>query len=69
MTKQVQDIQAKVRQKLEETNTKYKANADKHRRLQIFEKGDDVMVFLQTERFLLVLITRRNQRSMFLIAS
>ena len=40
-----------VRQKLEETNAKYKVAADKHRRRKVFKEGDSVMVFLRKERF------------------
>lgn len=46
MAKQVHDIQVEIEQKFEETNSKYKAVVDKHRRLLTFEKGDDIMVFL-----------------------
>lgn len=45
------DVQAEVRQKLLDTNQKFKDAADKHRRLNVFEVGDDVMVFLRRERF------------------
>ncbi|GJS10526.1 transposon ty3-I gag-pol polyprotein [Tanacetum coccineum] len=46
-----QAVQDEVRQKLEETNQKFKAAADKHRRVNVFEFGDIVMVFLRRERF------------------
>ena len=51
MAEQVQAIQAKVKQKLEQTTTKYKTAADKHRQLKLFKEGDQVMVFLRKERF------------------
>ncbi|CAL5339363.1 unnamed protein product [Camellia sinensis] len=51
MAKQAQTIQEEVRQKLEETNTKYKAAADSHRRSKLFKEGDSVMVFLRKDRF------------------
>lgn len=41
-----------VRDKLEKTNARYKAAADKHRRAKVFEEGDYVMVYLRKERFL-----------------
>ncbi|XP_020409695.1 uncharacterized protein LOC109946426 [Prunus persica] len=40
-----------VKQKLEQTNAKYKAAADKHRRVKVFQEGDSVMIFLRKERF------------------
>lgn len=45
------NIQAEVRHKLMETNQRFKAVADKHRRVNLFEVGDEVMVFLRRERF------------------
>ena len=51
MAKQVQAVQAEVKQKLEQTTAKYKTAADKHRRLKLFKEGDQVMVFLRKERF------------------
>ena len=40
-----------MRDKLEKTNARYKAVADKHRRAKVFNEGDYVMVFLRKERF------------------
>jgi hypothetical protein len=51
MATQGQTVQEEVRQRLEATNAKYKAAADRHRRRQVFEEGDSVMVFLRKERF------------------
>lgn len=51
LAKEGLDVQAEVRQKLMETTQKFKAAADKHRRLNVFEVGDEVMVFLRRERF------------------
>ncbi|XP_012842419.1 PREDICTED: uncharacterized protein LOC105962652 [Erythranthe guttata] len=51
MANEVQDVQAKVKDKLEQKNVKYKADADKYRSLKTFDEDDDVMVFLQNERF------------------
>ncbi|KAF7151726.1 hypothetical protein RHSIM_Rhsim02G0024000 [Rhododendron simsii] len=51
MAEKVANIHAEVKQKLEESTTKYKAAADKHRRVKVFEVGDLVMVHLRKERF------------------
>ena len=51
MAEQVQAVQAEIKQKLEQTTTKYKTAAHKHRQLKLFKKGDQVMVFLRKERF------------------
>ena len=37
-------MQAYVKNKLEETNAKYKMEANKHRRFKLFDVGDEVMV-------------------------
>ena len=44
-------IQQEVKEKIEQSNAKYKAEADQHRRRKVFEEGDMVMVFLRKERF------------------
>lgn len=51
MAKQAQTIQEEGRQKLVETNAKYKEAADKHKHTKVFNEGDFVMVFLRKERF------------------
>lgn len=51
LAKEGLDVQAEVRQKLLETTQKFKAAANKHRPLNVFEVGDEVMVFLRCERF------------------
>ena len=51
MAEKVQSVQAEVKKKIEETNAKYKAAANKHRRHKLFQEGDMVMVFLCKERF------------------
>ncbi|KAL6193891.1 hypothetical protein ACLB2K_034975 [Fragaria x ananassa] len=51
MAKEVQEVHESVRAKMEATNAKNKAAADKHRRVKLFKEGDDVMVFLRNERF------------------
>ena len=51
IAKQVQAVQAKVKQKLEQTTTNYKTATRKHRRLKLFKEGDHVMVFLCKEGF------------------
>ncbi|PRQ42826.1 putative nucleotidyltransferase, Ribonuclease H [Rosa chinensis] len=51
MARDVQAVRDEVKAKLEATNAKNKAAADKHRRVKLFQEGDDVMVFLRKERF------------------
>ena len=46
-----QDVTTEVRAKIEQSNAKYKAAADKHHREKIFSVGDQVMVFLCKECF------------------
>ncbi|XP_010278719.1 PREDICTED: uncharacterized protein LOC104612828 [Nelumbo nucifera] len=50
LAEQIQSVQDAVKQKLEQTNAKYKMAKDKHRRHQVFDVGDEVMVFLRNER-------------------
>ena len=40
----------KVQQTLEQSNLKYKAAVDKHRKHQVFKVGDHVMIYLRKER-------------------
>ncbi|GJS51310.1 reverse mRNAase [Tanacetum coccineum] len=47
----LQGIQEEVRQRLEETNQKFKEAADKHRRVNVLKVDEMVMVFLRRERF------------------
>ncbi|XP_040361711.1 uncharacterized protein LOC112168385 [Rosa chinensis] len=51
MARDVQAVRDEVKAKLEATNAKNKTAADKHRRVKVFQEGDDVMVFLRKERF------------------
>ncbi|CAL8992772.1 unnamed protein product [Prunus brigantina] len=51
MVEEVVVVRGEVKQKLEQANAKYKAAADKHRRVKVFQEGDSVMVFLRKERF------------------
>ncbi|GAV83697.1 hypothetical protein CFOL_v3_27143 [Cephalotus follicularis] len=51
MAEQAQIVQAEVKKKLVEINTKYKTAADSHTRVKVFKEGDMVMVFLKNERF------------------
>ena len=44
------DIQEEFKWKIEKTNKKYKATAEKKRREKLFEKEDTVMVYLRRER-------------------
>ncbi|KAM2080574.1 hypothetical protein ACFX1T_034334 [Malus domestica] len=52
MAEDVVAIRDEVKQRLEQTNVKYKEAVDKHRRMKVFKEGDSVMVFLRRERFL-----------------
>ena len=45
MAENWQTTTEKVREKIEQSNAKYKAAFDKHRRKQLFSVGDQVMVF------------------------
>lgn len=51
MAKQVLEVHEQVKQKLAETNAKYKGTIDKHIRGKLFKEGDYVMVFLHKEKF------------------
>ena len=46
LAKQVQEVQANVKNMLEKTNAKYKMETYKHRQLKSFDFGDEVMVFI-----------------------
>ena len=48
----INEVQAKVANQLAASNSKYKEDANKRQRSKIFEVGDEVMVFLRKERFL-----------------
>ena len=50
MAKQILDVQESVRLRLEKSNAKYKAAADKKRREKVFEERNMVMVYLRRER-------------------
>ncbi|GJU14060.1 transposon ty3-I gag-pol polyprotein [Tanacetum coccineum] len=52
MVEEVQATHEVVRANITEANAKYKFSADKHRRKKLFQLGDEVMVFLRKERFL-----------------
>ncbi|KAL5550802.1 hypothetical protein UlMin_000978 [Ulmus minor] len=51
LAEHIQQIHSEVHQQLEDSNSKYKAIADRHRRFKAFQEGDLVMVFLRKERF------------------
>ncbi|CAL8175721.1 unnamed protein product [Prunus armeniaca] len=51
LAEEVVAVRDEVKQKLEQANAKYKAAADKHRRVKVFQEGDPVMVFLRKKRF------------------
>ena len=48
----MESLHKEVKLKLEQSNQKYKENANKSRRHHIFEVGDEVMVHLKKGRFL-----------------
>ncbi|GKE67131.1 hypothetical protein Tco_1521292, partial [Tanacetum coccineum] len=52
MVEEVQATHEVVRANITEANAKYKIAADKHRRKKLFQAGDEVMVFLRKESFL-----------------
>ena len=45
-----QNTKDEVKAKIEKANAKYKATANKQRNQQLFEVGDQVMIFLRKER-------------------
>ncbi|XP_034203610.1 uncharacterized protein LOC117618095 [Prunus dulcis] len=51
MAENVQAMKNEVKERLEKTTAKYKAAADKHVRVKVFNEGDSVMVCLKKERF------------------
>ncbi|GJW76183.1 putative nucleotidyltransferase, ribonuclease H [Tanacetum coccineum] len=51
MVEEVQATHEVVRANITKANAKYKIAADKHRRVKLFQVGDEVMVFLRKERF------------------
>ena len=53
MDEQIIYVQKELRTRLEKSNARYKALADKRRREKIFEKGNMVVVYLRKKEFLL----------------
>ena len=51
MVDKASEVHNEVKKKLEASNTKYMEDADQHRWLKTFNKGDLVMVYLCKERF------------------
>ena len=51
MVDKVINVHEEVKNKLEESTTKYKVDADKHRRFKSFVVVDQVMVNLQKDKF------------------
>lgn len=51
MAKQIVKVHQEVKSKLEETNNKYKDVINKHKRKQVFEIGDKVIMFPRHEKF------------------
>lgn len=52
MAAHIKELRSQVRKKLDESNTKYKLAADKHRRSSEFQERDLVWVNPSKERFL-----------------
>ena len=50
LAEKLQAVQEDVKQKLHKTNEKYKVVVDKYRKYNVFEVGDEVMVFFRKER-------------------
>nr|GMC51128.1 putative nucleotidyltransferase, Ribonuclease H [Ipomoea batatas] len=51
MAEQVKNVQEEVKAKLIASNAKYKAAADKKRRQQVFQVGEQVLIYLRKERY------------------
>src|ERR1044072_1790479 len=51
MAKDIVGVREEVKARLGATGKKNKDTADKHRRVKVFQVGDDVMVFLRKERY------------------
>jgi len=50
IVEQTIDVHKEDRTRMEKSNVKYKATADKRRREKVFEEGDMVMVYLRKEK-------------------
>jgi len=50
-SRKIKELHEQVRARIERQNSKYKAQHDKHRRLQTFNVGDLVWIHLRKERF------------------
>ena len=51
MVESMKEIHGEIKKRIEESNAKYKQHADKKRRVQNFQEGGMVMVYLLKERF------------------
>ncbi|KAK0576545.1 hypothetical protein LWI29_019351 [Acer saccharum] len=51
LAEHIQQLHQEVHTRLDESNSRYKAAADSHRRFKDFQEGDLVMVFLRRDRF------------------
>nr|GEU85034.1 putative Ty3-gypsy-like retroelement Pol polyprotein [Tanacetum cinerariifolium] len=59
----VEEVQATHdRAKIDESNSKYKAGADKYCGVNLFSEGDEVMVFLPNEHFLVSTYSKFQQK-------
>ncbi|GKE60053.1 hypothetical protein Tco_1510420 [Tanacetum coccineum] len=62
MAERIEVVQAKVKEKLESSNAKYKVQSDKHRRMKTFSVGDQVIVHLRKESFPIRTYTKLKMR-------
>lgn len=67
MADRIKAVHANVMKQLEESNVKYKEDADKHKWLKVFQERYMVMVHLQEERFLAGTYNKLNNKSLALI--
>lgn len=51
MVNRIKAMHADIKKQLEESNARYMADADKKKRLKLFQEGDLVIVYLRRECF------------------
>lgn len=62
LVQHIKSTHDKVRAQIEESNASYKVAADQYHCRVVFEKGDDVWVYLQKEHFPIVAYHKLRQR-------